>query len=134
MESIPVTIRPARPDPDEGRAYAGYLDMAAEGFIRLMYGPECERIISEAFIQPQNDYSFENAVVAERGGNPCSARGAADLYFFVVEDGVVERRAVTLGRTLGADVEIMAGVIPGDRVVVNPSEGLIDGQRVRVQS
>ena len=68
MGHASTVIRPARPIPEEGRAYAGYLDMAAEGFMRFMYGPDCERIISEAFIQPGNDYSFENVVAAEREG------------------------------------------------------------------
>jgi RND family efflux transporter MFP subunit len=53
---------------------------------------------------------------------------------FVVEDEIVERRAVSVGRSIGADVEILAGVVPGDRVVVGESEALSDGQRVRVKS
>jgi RND family efflux transporter MFP subunit len=65
----------------------------------------------------------ENAVYSDQGQS----------VVFVVENGVLERRAVTLGRTLGADVEVMAGVIPGDRVVVSPTEGLSDGQRVKVE-
>jgi RND family efflux transporter MFP subunit len=53
---------------------------------------------------------------------------------FVLEDEILDRRAVSVGRGVGGDVEIMAGVIPGDRVVVSPTEGLSDGQRVKVKS
>jgi hypothetical protein len=53
---------------------------------------------------------------------------------FVVEDETIDRRAVSVGRTVGTDVEIMAGVIPGDRVVVSDSDGLVDGQKVEVKS
>ena len=53
---------------------------------------------------------------------------------FVVEGENLNRRAVSIGRSVGGDVEIMAGVIPGDRVVVSPTEGLSDGQRVKVKS
>ncbi len=68
MDQHSIIIRPARPDLEEGRAYARYLDEAAEGFIRFMFGRDYERIIAEAFIKPDNDYSFENAIAAERDG------------------------------------------------------------------
>ena len=40
---------------------------------------------------------------------------------FLYHDGVVERRAVSLGSARGSDLEIMAGVSPGDQVVVEGS-------------
>jgi ribosomal protein S18 acetylase RimI-like enzyme len=61
-------IRPGSPDPEEGAACARYLDEAAEGFIRFIYGRRYERIIAKAYIQPGNQYSFENVVFAERDG------------------------------------------------------------------
>ena len=68
MDQASITIRQAGPVIEEGMAYARCLDMASEGFIRFMYGSEYERIIAQAFILPDNEYSFENAIVAERGG------------------------------------------------------------------
>ncbi len=52
---------------------------------------------------------------------------------FVVRAGRLERRAVTVGEGRGGDIEIMAGVAPGDAVVVQGPEGLRDGQRVKVK-
>jgi RND family efflux transporter MFP subunit len=52
---------------------------------------------------------------------------------FLERDGVVERRAVGLGLETGADVEVTAGLAPGDRVVVGGPAGLADGQRVKVK-
>jgi RND family efflux transporter MFP subunit len=52
---------------------------------------------------------------------------------FVEKDGVVERRAVGLGLEMGADVEVTAGLVPGDRVVIGGPAGLRDGQRVKVR-
>jgi len=51
---------------------------------------------------------------------------------FIYRDGKVERRAVRVGATQGNDVEIIAGVADGDRLVVG-SEPLKDGQRVDVK-
>ena len=54
-------------------------------------------------------------------------------YVFAVRDGKVERRAVTLGRPIGSEVEVMAGVIAGDQLVVRGPENLQDGQRVEIR-
>lgn len=52
---------------------------------------------------------------------------------FLVKDKTLERRAVTLGVERGSDVEIMAGVSPGDMLVVRGAEGLREGQTVEVK-
>lgn len=52
---------------------------------------------------------------------------------FVVKDERLDRRAVTTGLDVGPDVEIMAGVSPGERVVVKGPEALADGRRVVVK-
>jgi membrane fusion protein (multidrug efflux system) len=44
----------------------------------------------------------------------------------------VHLQDVTLGRNLGLNVEILTGVKPTDRIVANPSLGLLDGQLVKV--
>ena len=57
--------------------------------------------------------------------------GAGSVAFVDV-GGKVERRPVTLGRTVGGQREILGGVRAGERVVVSPPASLQDGQRVRV--
>ncbi len=52
---------------------------------------------------------------------------------YVVRDGRLERRAVSLGGSRGGDIEIMAGVGQGDSVLVKGPEGLHEGQRVKVK-
>jgi RND family efflux transporter MFP subunit len=47
-----------------------------------------------------------------------------------VRDGRVERRAVTVGSQVADGVSITAGVSPGDRVVVDGADKLVDGARV----
>ncbi|HEY6169257.1 MAG TPA: efflux RND transporter periplasmic adaptor subunit, partial [Verrucomicrobiae bacterium] len=47
-------------------------------------------------------------------------------------DGKVALRQVTLGRDLGPTFEVLAGVNPSDRVVLNPPDSLISGMTVRV--
>ncbi|HXH49342.1 MAG TPA: efflux RND transporter periplasmic adaptor subunit [Terriglobia bacterium] len=57
----------------------------------------------------------------------------AKSYVFAVRDGKVERRAVTLGQTISHNVEVMAGVNPGDELVVRGPENLHDGMKVEIR-
>jgi len=57
-------------------------------------------------------------------------RDGRDIVF-VVHEGRAERRAVTVIDTQGDDSELSAGVTAGERVVVDPPTGLVDGMVVR---
>jgi len=50
----------------------------------------------------------------------------------VQPDGKVELRTVKLGRDFGQTIEMLAGVSPNDRVIVNPSDSLATGTAVSV--
>jgi hypothetical protein len=52
----------------------------------------------------------------------------------VDKDDVVRIRKVRLGRDSGKTIDIVSGVTEGDRIVLNPSDLLKDGARVRVQA
>jgi RND family efflux transporter MFP subunit len=54
-------------------------------------------------------------------------------FVFLVRDGKVERRAVSLGMDRGTDVAILAGVSPGDSLVVKGPESLHDGEKVEIR-
>lgn len=82
--------------------------------------------------------------VAFQGGSDAAPRAAAlaipatavsksdgrDVAW-VVRNGAVERRAVTIGASQGGTVTIAAGLNEGERVVVEIPEGLRDGARVK---
>jgi RND family efflux transporter MFP subunit len=53
---------------------------------------------------------------------------------WVVRDGKVERRAIAVAQTNGAECVIGAGLKPGERVVINPPATLNDGARVSERS
>lgn len=50
---------------------------------------------------------------------------------WVVRDGRVERRAITVAQTLGDEVTIAAGLSSGERVVIDAPQGMVDGVWVR---
>ncbi len=47
-------------------------------------------------------------------------------------DGKVELRRVTLGRDFGQTIEVLEGVGPKERVILNPADSLVSGAVVRV--
>ncbi len=52
---------------------------------------------------------------------------------FVVENGVARLTQVSLGLQSDSDVEVLEGLKPGDKVVLNPSVDLGDGVPVVVE-
>jgi multidrug efflux pump subunit AcrA (membrane-fusion protein) len=59
------------------------------------------------------------------------SRAGQSVVFLVDGDRVVER-PVRAGRRLDAMVEIVEGLGPGDKLVVNPGNDLKAGTRVKV--
>jgi RND family efflux transporter MFP subunit len=47
-------------------------------------------------------------------------------------DGTVELRNIRLGRDFGPTFEVLEGIQPSDRVIINPPDAIADGARVRV--
>jgi HlyD family secretion protein len=54
-------------------------------------------------------------------------------FVYLVHDGKVEHRAIKVGIDRGTDVAIMAGVMPGDSLVVNGPATLHDGDKVEIK-
>jgi len=52
---------------------------------------------------------------------------------FIVKDNKLERRAVKTGNTHGSDVEIFAGLVPGDMVVTKGPPDLRDGEAIQLK-
>ena len=75
-----------------------------------------------------------NAVVA-KAIIPLSAvhKEGDSQYVLLVKNEAVERRGVTLGTERGTDVDVLAGVSPGDSLVVKGPETLKDGQGVEIK-
>lgn len=83
---------------------------------------------------------LSEAPVVAKGPEPktyipkSAVRGdGANSYVLLVHDGKVERRAVRLGADRGTDVTVMAGVMPGDALVVSGPATLQDGDKVEIK-
>src|SRR6202165_4958730 len=54
------------------------------------------------------------------------------LHVATVKDGKVVLTAVTPGHDFGNQIEIVAGLKPGDQVIVNPPDSIVAGQAVQI--
>jgi len=52
----------------------------------------------------------------------------------VVENDTIRLRKIEVVRDLGTEVEVSDGISAGDKVILNPKVGLVDGSRVRVRA
>ena len=64
-----VVFRPAKSDPAEGKAFAQYLETAADDLFPVLFGTRAEAIIARAYSNPGHDLSYEHVVFAEKAGN-----------------------------------------------------------------
>jgi RND family efflux transporter MFP subunit len=104
--------------------------------VRIALGVKDPRIVPEmgvrvAFLESRE--SASNAHAPPRGvlvpAEAIRQDGGKDVVY-VVKDGRAERRAVSLGGTLGESREVQAGVSSGDAVVLEAPTNLKDGDAV----
>lgn len=126
---IPATVRTIIPTADRQKATVK---------VRLTFDQLDPRILPDMGVKVAFRETVEEEPTATSAQSmvPQTAvrTDGGQTVVFVVEDEILDRRAVSVGRSMGTDVEIMAGVTVGDRVVVSESEGLGDGQKVKVKS
>ncbi len=65
----------------------------------------------------------QNAMLFRRDGPQVAVVGS---------DGKVELRHISIGRDYGNTLEILGGVDVNDRVIVNPSDAIENGEKVNV--
>ena len=76
-------------------------------------------------------WSSDDAPVVPRSALLQANGGAGGWVAFVVRSGRVERRSVRIGHVGGAGAEVLAGMVPGDVVVIFPSDQVAPGMRVK---
>lgn len=84
----------------------------------------------------QSDLTAETEIPKSAFGVPKEAIQKDDGrdVAWVVRDGRVERRAVTVADSRGGEAILTAGLAPGETVVINPSATLTDGAAVTVET
>ena len=106
------------------------IDPAAHAFVVKIQLPAGVAVRSGAFARARFESGPRQALAV-----PAAAivrRGQLSLVFVVDSGRHARMRAVTAGVQSGDSVEVLAGIQPGEAVIVNPPANLVDGAEVRV--
>jgi RND family efflux transporter MFP subunit len=125
---IPATVRTVIPTADRQKATVK---------VRLTFDQLDPKILPDMGVKVafREQINEEESTSRPRSLVPAAAvrQDNGQPVVFVVADGVLDRRAVGLGKTAGTEVEIMAGISAGETVLVSGPDGLSDGARVTVR-
>lgn len=125
---IPARVRAIIPTADRQKATVK---------VRLNFDSLDARILPDMGIKvtffgeelPDNSAEVPKALIPQA----CVQELEGKPVVFVVRDGKVERRAIKTGRPRAGDVEVIAGLNPGDKVVLKAPTALADGQEVSIK-
>jgi RND family efflux transporter MFP subunit len=108
--------------------------------VRIAFDKLDSRILPEMGIKVRflDDQPAPQAAVAAAGPRvsiPSAAvkREGKDAYVFILSDGHVERRAVTIGAENDGQSEVLGGLSGGEELVAPLVDGLQDGAKVRLK-
>ena len=96
------------PDLEEGFVFAQLFNEASEGFFVSMLGTLTYEIIADAFVKPNNEYSFENAAMIEYQGKIV---GMVSGYTYAEKEGFIKN--ILLQFSKGVKLRIMMFSIVG---------------------
>jgi multidrug efflux pump subunit AcrA (membrane-fusion protein) len=105
------------------------IDPGTHAFVVKVQLPAGTAVRSGAFARARFARGGRNALVVPESA--LVRRGQLSLVFVVDSSRHARMRAITPGARAGDSVEVLAGVQPGETVVVNPPAPLVDGSEVR---
>jgi RND family efflux transporter MFP subunit len=125
---IPATVRTVIPTADRQKATVK---------VRLTFDELDPKILPDMGVKVafQETVDEKDSTTRPQAVIPQTAVFEKDgqFYVFVVQNEILDRRAVSTGRTVGSDIEIMAGVTAGETIVVSSPDDLKDGDSVRIR-
>jgi multidrug efflux pump subunit AcrA (membrane-fusion protein) len=105
------------------------IDPGTHAFVVKIQLPAGTAVRSGTFARARFERGERNALVVPESA--LVRRGQLSLVFVVDSSRHARMRAITPGARAGDSVEVLAGIQPGETVVVNPPAPLVDGSEVR---
>ena len=106
-------------------------DAASRSFLVKIELPTDSRLRSGLFGRAQFSRGERQSLLIPRSA--VVERGQLQGIFVLDQNKVASLRYVTLGRASGTEVEVLAGVQDGERVVAKPGAVNLNGKRIEVQ-
>jgi len=110
---------------------AGAIDTATRTLqVEINVPNHDRRLLPGSYVQVSLQVDAAKQSVLTVPNNSLLFRAEGTLVATVTPNGTVHLQKVSLGRDLGARIELLSGVTPTDRVIVNPSDSLADNDQV----
>ncbi|MFT3804544.1 MAG: efflux RND transporter periplasmic adaptor subunit [Burkholderiaceae bacterium] len=131
----PVTIRQSELPGQtfEGRIArtAGAIDTATRTMQAVVHLDNADRrLMPGAYVEVELQTARSERLVVP--ANTLLFRAEGTRVAVVDANGVIRLQPVVIGRNFGRSIEILSGITPQDRLVVNPPDSLADGDAVTV--
>jgi RND family efflux transporter MFP subunit len=111
---------------------AGAIDQATRTLQVEVRLPNADgRLLPGAYVDVQLPAIAPTSIVAP--SNVLLFRREGTQVAAVDAGGNVHLQSVRIGRDFGQDIELLSGVQPGDRIILNPADSLAEGDKVMVQ-
>jgi membrane fusion protein (multidrug efflux system) len=111
---------------------AGAMDAASRTLLtELEIDNSKGELLAGSYVQVRLAETLPDAALTV-SSNALLFRSEGPQIAVVNDKNQIELRKVVLGRDFGAALEILEGIQPKDRVVVNPPDSLVDGVEVRI--
>ena len=125
---IPAEVIAIVPAADRGKATVK---------VRIALKEKDPRIVpdmgaSVSFLEQPREPAADDAPGMRIPAEAVAERDGATVAFTVDEEDRARQQAIEVGDAVGAQREVLSGLSAGDRVVLDPPEGLADGDRVQV--
>ncbi len=119
--------------PGTVRRTAGAIDTATRTLqVEINLPNHDGRLLPGAYVQVKLPVGASDNLVAP--SNALMFRPEGPRVGIVGPDGHVHLAAVTIGRDFGQTTELLSGIHAGDRIILNPSDSLAEGDLVSVQA
>lgn len=111
---------------------AGALDPITRTLrVELLLDNRAGRILPGAYVEVHFELSADRRAL-ELPSNTVLFRSAGPQVATVGPDARIALKRIVEGRDFGTTIEVLSGLEPGDRVIVNPPDSSYDGEPVRV--
>lgn len=132
-DPLRATLRHIAPSAVTKVSALGIEEQRVDAFFDLTSPPADRPALGDGFAVFLRIIEWENADALQV---PLSAIFKRDSIWtvFIAKGGVVQERAITLGRRNSQFAEVLDGLAAGEQVVVHPNDALSAGQRIALRS
>jgi RND family efflux transporter MFP subunit len=131
-QTVPVVVEALGPEELQGRVVQTVpaADPASRSFLVKVELPIAARLRSGLFGRALFARGEREGLLLPR--TAVVERGQLEGVYVLSEDNIAHLRYIALGKPLGAQVEVLSGLEPGERVVAEPGERDLAGKRIEV--